>query len=150
MAKVILTSANIIHTASLSHLRTMPPESSSCPKPAQRPNHGTYSLFHSKTRYMLLFLLKQGCTEVIYGWLLWGGRMELCSSCSLSFRISLSSFLAKTRWRAAPRWLFRLYFLQGRANCRDLLLVEGGKQWSLYRYERLRDPAPRDRPSEEL
>ena len=28
-------------TASLSHLRTMLPKSSSCPKPAQRPNHAT-------------------------------------------------------------------------------------------------------------
>ena len=28
-------------TASLSHLRTMLPESSSCPQPAQRPNHAT-------------------------------------------------------------------------------------------------------------
>ena len=30
-----------LHTASLSHLRTMLPESSSCPQPAQRPNHAT-------------------------------------------------------------------------------------------------------------
>ena len=30
-----------ILTASLSHLRTMLPESSSCPQPAQRPNHAT-------------------------------------------------------------------------------------------------------------
>ena len=29
----------------------MLPESSSCPKPAQRPNNATWSLFHSKTRY---------------------------------------------------------------------------------------------------
>ena len=28
-------------TASLSHLRTMLPKSSSCPQPAQRPNHAT-------------------------------------------------------------------------------------------------------------
>ena len=30
-----------MYTASLSHLRTMLPKSSSCPKPAQRPNHAT-------------------------------------------------------------------------------------------------------------
>ena len=32
---------NLQHTASLSHLRTMLPDSSSCPQPAQRPNHAT-------------------------------------------------------------------------------------------------------------
>ena len=30
-----------VRTASLSHLRKMLPKSSSCPKPAQRPNHAT-------------------------------------------------------------------------------------------------------------
>ena len=37
----------------LSHLRTMLPESSSRLLPAQQPNHATWSLFHSKTRYLL-------------------------------------------------------------------------------------------------
>ena len=33
--------AQRLNTGSLSHLRTMLPESSSCPKPAQLPNHAT-------------------------------------------------------------------------------------------------------------
>ena len=45
-------------TASLSHLRTMLPESSSCLQPAQRPNHATQSLFDSKTRYLATKLEK--------------------------------------------------------------------------------------------
>ena len=40
-------------TASLSHLRTMLPESSSRPLPAKWPNHATQSLFDSKSLYTL-------------------------------------------------------------------------------------------------
>ena len=39
-------------TVSLSHLRTMLPESSSRPLPSKRPNHATWSLFHSKSMYI--------------------------------------------------------------------------------------------------
>ena len=37
----LLTVSSLRSTASLSHLRTMLPESSSCLQPAQRPNHAT-------------------------------------------------------------------------------------------------------------
>ena len=47
----LLVGARRYSTASLSHLRIMLPESSSCPQPAKRPIHATESLFHSKTRY---------------------------------------------------------------------------------------------------
>ena len=40
-----------LYTASLSHLRTMLPESSSGPLPAKWPNHATQSLFDSKSLY---------------------------------------------------------------------------------------------------
>ena len=39
-------------TVSLSHLRTMLPESSSRPLPSKRPNHATWSLFYSKSLYV--------------------------------------------------------------------------------------------------
>ena len=45
---------NMHCTASLSHLRTMLPESSSLPMPAKWPNHATQSLFHSKSLYFNL------------------------------------------------------------------------------------------------
>ena len=37
----VMTVLFIFSTASLSHLRSMLPESSSCPQPAQQPNHAT-------------------------------------------------------------------------------------------------------------
>ena len=37
----VCSSQSVLFTASLSHLRTMLPESSSCPQPAQWPNHAT-------------------------------------------------------------------------------------------------------------
>ena len=47
----IATKLRLYCTASLSHLRTMLPESSSRPRPANRPNHATSSLFDSKSLY---------------------------------------------------------------------------------------------------
>ena len=40
-------------TASLSHLRTILPESSSTPLPAKRPHHATQSPFDSKSLYLM-------------------------------------------------------------------------------------------------
>ena len=53
-AEISLINENFSYTGSLSHLRTKLPESSSCPQPAQRPNHATWSLLHSKTQYCFI------------------------------------------------------------------------------------------------
>ena len=41
LIQFLLLDSSLPLTASLSHLMTMLPKSSSCPKPAQRPNHAT-------------------------------------------------------------------------------------------------------------